>query len=216
MTAIKLCGFTRAADVDLAGDLGVHAVGFVLWPGSPRSVTVPQASALIRRLPALVTPVGVFVDPSVEDVRAVVEQAGIRVVQIHGTRAVDALAGEGWIIVRAASLVGGRVTPAVPDAAMLLLDAHDPQKQGGTGMVVDWLAAAAVARTRRVILAGGLTAANVREAIRTVRPWGVDVASGIEVSPGIKDAGLMRAFVGAARSAADGGAGETSAGGDRE
>lgn len=199
MTFIKLCGMTRDLDVAIAIDTGVDAVGFVLWPGSPRRVNVARTMALVRDLPPEVTPVGVFVQPDRDEITRAVEQAGIRVAQVHGvgdtTLAAD-LHCEVWF---ATSLEGDGIAPSVTGDYTVLLDAHDAERYGGTGCTIDWTRAARVAARRRVLLAGGLTPANVAEAVRHVRPYGVDVASGIETSPGVKDADAMRAFVAAVR-----------------
>lgn len=196
MTFIKFCGMTREEDVALACTLGVDAVGFVLWPKSPRYVSAARVAALVRHLPSAVTPVGVFVSPSSEDIVAA-RDAGVRVVQVHGSPAA-AIEGDVWM---ATSLDVG-VAGLAPDVTVVL-DAHDPVRHGGTGRTIDWRRAAAVAATRRVMLAGGLTPDNVADAIRQVRPFGVDVASGIEDRPGIKNAQAMTAFVAAVRKAGE-------------
>jgi phosphoribosylanthranilate isomerase len=196
-TFIKFCGMTDERDVDLACALGIQAVGFVLWPQSPRAVTPGRLRELVRVVHTGVTPVAVFVRPGADDIAAAVD-AGVQVVQLHGCAETPTVA-EGvpsWI---AASL--DDQLAAIDDSITLLLDAHDPERHGGTGRTIDWDAAAAVAARRRVLLAGGLTPANVAEAIRRVRPYGVDVASGIEQRPGVKDAGAMTAFVRAVREA---------------
>jgi phosphoribosylanthranilate isomerase len=194
MTAIKFCGMTRAEDVALAIELGVDAVGFVLWSGSPRYVDAGRASTLIEGLPRHITPVGVYVRPSDADIARGID-AGIRVAQIHGAPdvAFDRVPCEVWL---AAS-----VENHIPNGCTVLLDAHDPQRHGGTGRTIDWNQAAKIAFRQRVMLAGGLTAANVGDAIRAVRPYGVDVASGIEDAPGVKNAEAMKAFVSAVREA---------------
>jgi phosphoribosylanthranilate isomerase len=194
MTAIKFCGMTRAEDLAIAIELDVNAVGFVLWSGSPRYVDSNRVAALIEDLPQLVTPVGVYVNPTDADIRRGLD-AGIRVAQIHGPTdaALDQLRCEIWL---AAS-----VENHVPEGCTLLLDAHDPQRYGGTGRTIDWSKAARIASTRRVMLAGGLLPGNVKQAIHAVRPYGVDVASGIEDAPGMKNAQAMRAFVAAVREA---------------
>ena len=201
MTFIKFCGMTREEDVRAAGDAGVNAVGFVLWPGSPRHVEVDRAKVLIGELAPDVTPVGVFVRPSRDDITRAVEHAGIRVAQVHGS-ADPTLAERGdcevWFAV---SLDGDGITPEVAGAYTVLLDTPDPARYGGTGRTIDWRQAARIAAKRPVLLAGGLTAVNVATAVREVRPYGVDVASGIEISPGVKDAHAMRAFVAAVRQA---------------
>lgn len=188
MTAIKICGITRREDAELAAALGAWAVGFVLWPNSPRATTVDRVREIVKALPPSVEPVGVFVDPSADDVRAAAD-AGIRIAQIHGeVPPVDVR------VIRAVHLAGEGIEPDVEDETVLL-DAHDPVKHGGTGKTVDWNRAAAIARARRVILAGGLKPSNVRDAIAQVKPWAVDVASGVEASPGIKDHSLLQAFI---------------------
>lgn len=198
MTAIKFCGLTRREDVALAVELGVEYVGFVLWPDSPRQVSFTQAAALIDTLPDSVTPVGVFVRPSDDDLSRGID-AGVRVVQVHGQdTAPEGTRCDVWM---AAALREGGLPPGVDRSRVLLLDAHDPARHGGTGRTIDWAAAARVAATRRVMLAGGLSAANVADAIRRVRPVGVDVASGIEDAPGVKNSAAMRAFVAAVREA---------------
>jgi len=196
MTRIKMCGITRPADAALAVELGVHALGFVLWPDSPRHIRLEDAARIIATLPPFVTAVGVFVSPGADTVRRAAEEAGIALAQIHGEV-------PGWDgrrparILRAVHLSQGDVgiEPACGEGEAVLLDAHDPVRHGGTGRTVDWARAALVARARPVVLAGGLTPANVAEAIRVVRPYGVDVASGIEMSPGVKDPARMRMFV---------------------
>jgi phosphoribosylanthranilate isomerase len=195
MTFVKFCGMTREADVAAACELGVQALGFVLWPKSPRFVPVARAAALVKQLPEDVVPVGVFVDPSADDLSSASE-AGIQIMQIHGSTVPAAVPHTLW---RASSVDGDAAS--VPEGMMVLLDVQDPERHGGTGRTIDWSRAAAIAATRRVMLAGGLTPANVRAAIRCVRPFGVDVASGIEDRPGIKDAQAMRAFVAAVREA---------------
>jgi phosphoribosylanthranilate isomerase len=194
MTWVKFCGMTRAEDLAVACELGVNAVGFVLWPQSPRCVQLHDLAPLIATLPADVTPVGVLVSPGDDDVRQA-REAGIRIVQVYGGDG-RGINGEVWVA-RAldASLDG--VAPGIT----IVLDAHDPIRHGGTGRTIDWDRAATVAATRRVVLAGGLTPANVGAAISQVHPVGVDVASGIEDRPGVKNAQAMKAFIAAVREA---------------
>jgi phosphoribosylanthranilate isomerase len=199
MTAIKICGITRREDAELAASLGASFVGFVLWKDSPRAATLDTVREIAPALPKTVTPVGVFVDPTAEEVM-VAAAAGIQMAQIHSD-APSFLRGVTIPIVRAVHLAIDRIDGVEPDIAddLVLLDAHDPVKHGGTGMIVDWRRAALIAKSRRVILAGGLTPSNVRQAINEVRPYAVDVASGVESAPGIKDHGLLRAFMAAAK-----------------
>jgi phosphoribosylanthranilate isomerase len=199
MTAIKICGITRREDAELAALLGASFVGFVLWKDSPRAATLEAVRQIAPGLPTTVTPVGVFVDPTADDVMAAAD-AGIQMAQIH-SEAPSFLRGVTIPIVRAVHLAVDRVDGLEPDIAddLVLLDARDPVKRGGTGKTVDWRRAALIAKMRRVILAGGLTPSNVRQAISEVRPYAVDVASGVESQPGIKDHGLLRAFMAAAK-----------------
>jgi phosphoribosylanthranilate isomerase len=197
MTAIKICGITRAEDAALAVALGANALGFVLWPGSPRHATVDAAAAIVRTLPPFVTPVGVFVDPSAEDL-ARAAAAGLRLAQVHGTVPAGQLALPVLRAVHLSAADAGGIEPDVVDDTVLL-DAHDPVRHGGTGRTVDWTRARAIAARRRIVLAGGLTPLNVHDAIATVRPYGVDVASGVEARPGVKDHELLRRFITAAK-----------------
>ena len=202
MTAIKMCGITRHDDAELAVALGVSALGFVLWPGSPRHAPLADVDRIVRALPPFVTPVGVFVSPTAEAVVLAVQTAGIRVAQIHGDVPEWPNGTAPVPLLRAVWLGAGdddEIEPAVPLPAPVLLDAHDPVQHGGTGRTVDWARARRVARARIVVLAGGLTPDNVGLAIGTVRPYAVDVASGIEARPGVKDHALMHRFVDAVR-----------------
>ena len=196
MTFIKFCGMTREQDVAKAVELGVNAVGFILWPGSPRHVDHSHVATLVSMLPKSIMPVGVFVDPTRDTIRRAVDETGIRIAQIYGTP-VPPNAQQECDVWVATSLDHQNI--ALDNDATIVLDAHDPQRHGGTGTTIDWPRAAQVAATRRVMLAGGLNPSNVAEAIRRVRPFGVDVASGIEDSPGVKNADAMRAFVAAVR-----------------
>jgi phosphoribosylanthranilate isomerase len=198
VTAVKICGITRLEDAAAAVNFGATMIGFVLWPNSPRAATLDTIRTIVPSLPNTVTPVGVFVDPTADDVRAAAD-AGIRMAQIHSDQPTF-LRGVTIPILRAVHLAIERVDGVEPDIAddLVLLDAHHPVTHGGTGKTVDWHRAALIARSRRIILAGGLTPANVRQAIEEVRPYGVDTASGVESSPGVKDHELMRVFMEAA------------------
>lgn len=198
---IKICGITRPVDAEAAVELGVHALGFVFWRGSPRRTTLDAAGDIIRDLPPFVTPVGVFVDPTPDELARARDVGGIRLAQIHGT--IPAAHPPGLALLQAVHLADndGHVVPEVDAMAPVLVDSFDPGKRGGTGRTIDWSRAALVARSRRVILAGGLNADNVGDAIRMVRPYGVDVSSGVEQSPGIKDSDKLAAFVAAVKAA---------------
>lgn len=195
---IKLCGFTRERDVDALAGADVDAAGFVLWPGSPRGVTVARAVDLARRLPAGVTAVGVMVRPTVGEAALAVAAIGLGEVQLHDVSDPAPFLGLGVPIVWVAPLVDG-VAPVTPPGTLLMVDAQDPKRHGGTGRTVNWAHAATLARSTRLVLAGGLTPENVHRAVSVVRPYGVDVSSGIELSPGVKAADRMQRFVAAAR-----------------
>lgn len=194
---VKVCGITRAEDAALAADLGASAVGFVFWPESPRHVAPAVAAAIARTLPADVAPVGVFVDPTRDEVRTVAARVGLAAVQLHGDEPATLCDGLPYRVMKAVAVDGeaasGRVDQ-VPAEVTVLLDAHDPVRRGGTGCTVDWTLAASIAARRRIFLAGGLRPENVGEALRVVRPYGIDVSSGVEAEPGRKDPGRLRAF----------------------
>ena len=194
---VKVCGITRREDALLAADLGASAVGFVFWPRSPRYVEPEAAAEIARALPADVAPVGVFVDPSVDDVRRIAARVGLAAVQLHGDEPATLCDGLPYRVLKAVPVAGAATRAAaerVPRRVTVLLDARDPVRRGGTGRTVDWSVAAEVAADRRIFLAGGLGPGNVGEALRTVRPYGVDVSSGVETRPGRKDAGRLRVF----------------------
>ena len=196
MTAFKICGITREADAGLAVSLGAAALGFVLWPGSPRHVELARVKLITAGLPPFVTPVGVFVDPTSDDIsRAAL--SGIRLAQIHG----KVPQASPLPMLRAVHLGNNEdgLDVEVGPLDTVLLDALDPVRHGGTGKTVNFSRAAAIAARRRIVLAGGLTPQNVGEAIRTVKPYAVDVASGVETEPGIKDPVKLRAFAAAVK-----------------
>lgn len=202
MTRVKVCGITRAEDAAVAVGLGADALGFVFWPRSPRYVEPGRATAIVRELPPFVTAVGVFVDERPEEVRRIAMVVGLHAVQLHGNETVSEYTGLGRAVIKAVSVERGRSGErafSLPASVTVLLDAHDPVRVGGTGQTIDWAEAATVARTRRMILAGGLRPDNVRDAILAVRPYAVDVSSGVEKEPGAKDAGQIRAFLDAVR-----------------
>jgi len=174
----------------------------VFWTNSPRAIAPADAKAIIAALPPTVTPVGVFVDESPETLREVLSVTGVTAVQLHGDEKLADFAFIECAVLKSATLDHLTETARAWSAeTMLLLDAADRMKRGGTGVVVDWNKAAAAARNHKIVLAGGLTPLNVEEAIRSVRPVGVDVASGVEASPGIKDFAKVSAFLTNARRA---------------
>lgn len=204
MTVVKVCGITRASDAEAALSAGATALGFVFWPGSPRSVTPEQARAIIETLPHGTQVVGVFVNEAPDAIETAVRQAGLTAIQLHGDETPAILPALHRPVLKSVTLADAdSAREAWPDHVLLLLDAHDPRRRGGTGQTVDWAAAARLAARRRLVLAGGLTAANVRDAIATVRPFGLDVSSGVEEAPGVKSVTKLQEFFAEVR-AADG------------
>jgi phosphoribosylanthranilate isomerase len=193
---VKICGVTRLEDAEAAVECGAHAIGFVFWPASPRAVDPERARTIARELPPFVTPVGVFVNQPAEYVDHVAGVVGLGVIQLHGDESAAYAAGLSRPVLKAMTLnaATGPDAGLWPRATMFLLDVHDPVRRGGTGRTIDWTKAASVAAARRVILAGGLTPDNVSAAISAVRPFGIDVSSGVEHSPGIKDRGRLRSL----------------------
>jgi phosphoribosylanthranilate isomerase len=192
---VKICGITRAEDARLAASLGATAIGFIFWPSSPRAISPRRARAIVDALPASVTPVGVFVNAGRDEIEAAADEANLQAVQLHGDETPDLARSLSRRVIKAITLTGD-IDERVNEwpGTMLLLDAHDAAKRGGTGLVIDWDRAAAIARAHDIILAGGLGPANVADAVARVRPAGIDVSSGVESSPGIKDPGKLRAL----------------------
>lgn len=197
---VKICGVTRLEDALNAARLGADALGFNFWPGSKRFIAPAAARVVVDRLPPFVTPVGVFVDQPEEEIRRAAEESGVRVVQLHGDEPPELCARLPFPVVKAVQ-VGGALPldalAAYPVAAFLL---DSPSAgYGGSGGAFDWSLAEGVADLAPVILAGGLTPENVAAAVRLVRPYAVDVASGVESTPGVKDVSKMVRFIAAAK-----------------
>ncbi len=202
-TRIKICGVSRAEDIEAAVESGADAVGFVFHPSSPRCVTVEHAARLARDLPPFVTPVGLFVNAAPGDIATACLAISTLVLQFHGDESAAQCSAAGRPFLKAA-----RISPELDlldfsrrfsEAQGLVLDSH-AEGWGGSGKVFDWsLVPRAV--PHRLVLSGGLRAANVAAGIQALRPWAVDVSSGVESSRGVKDAGAIRAFCDAVREA---------------
>lgn len=209
---VKICGVTRLEDALAASRAGADALGFNFWPRSRRCVDVEVARGIVRELPAHVVAVGVFVDQDPADVASIAERVGLAAVQLHGDESPDACAAFRLPVIKAFR-VGPDFTPASAarfKVAAYLFDAPSAG-YGGSGATFDWSRVARAPLPAPLILAGGLTPGNVAAAVRAVRPHAVDVASGVESAPGIKDEQLMIAFVAAAQSALGGGGGRARA-----
>lgn len=198
VTRVKICGITRWEDAQLAVELGAAALGFNFYPPSPRYIAPAAALAIVVKLPPLVTPVGVFANESDgEHVTRVARESRVRVVQLHGPQ-FPPPGGDlaEFPRIRAVAVTSGFQPESLGELGgdAFLLDAWDAALRGGTGKTFDWALAREANRFGTIILAGGLTPENVGQAIREVRPFAVDVASGVEASPGVKDAVKLRAF----------------------
>jgi phosphoribosylanthranilate isomerase len=202
-TRIKICGLTREADVDAALQAGADALGFVLWPGSARHVTAARAAELARRMPPFVTPVLLLVNASDSEVHQARQLLPQALLQFHGDETPAQCAATGAPYIRAARMAAGfdllDCAARYSSAQALLLDSH-VVGYGGSGKVFDW-SQIPPSVPLPVVLSGGLSPANVIDGVLRVRPWAVDVSSGVEVSKGVKSAELMRQFCLAVRQA---------------
>jgi phosphoribosylanthranilate isomerase len=199
---VKICGLRRSQDVAAVVQAGADAVGFVFAPVSPRCVEVEAAAVLCRQVPAFIARVGLFLDQEAEYVRSVLQRVPLSLLQFHGREDAAYCRQFGLPYVKAVSMASAdpvaTAEAAFADAAGILVDSHQPGEPGGTGRQVDWNRIT-VSRLP-LILAGGLCPDNVRSAVKLVRPWAVDVSSGVESAPGIKDEGAIRRFIQEAKS----------------
>jgi len=206
---VKICGITNLEDALLAASLGAHALGFIFYQKSPRAIRPEAAREIIRALPPLVLSVGVFVDEEAQVVREISERVGLDWVQLHGRespeycRSLGRRVLKGFRIKNEASLAF--LSEYQNAVQAFLLDTYRPGTPGGTGETFDWEIARQARKYGPVILAGGLTPDNVAAALQTAKPQGVDVASGVEVSPGKKDPGKLKAFFQAIKTMEGGG-----------
>ena len=197
-TRVKICGFTRADDALAAANLGVDAIGLVFYGPSSRNVGIEQAAAIVCGLPAFVSVVGLFVDADAAWIREVLSRVNIDCLQFHGDEAPDACRLYGKPYIKAIRMRPGvdlaSLEARYADAAGLLLDAYHPGVQGGTGSGFDW---DMIPRNGKLpmILAGGLSPENAALAVQQVRPYALDVSSGVEADKGVKDAAKMAAFI---------------------
>lgn len=205
MTRIKCCGMTRTEDALLAAQLGADAIGVVMTAHSKRQVSLAQAKAIVDAMPPFVTTVALCMDDDAGFVQEVIDAVRPSLLQFHGAESDEWCKQFGHPYLKAIAMGEGAAALYQlrdhPHAAGLLLDGHGLGEAGGSGKVFDW---SLMPRDLKqpLILAGGLTAANVAEAIRMARPWAVDVSSGVESAPGIKDPAKLRDFIAAVRAAA--------------
>ncbi len=197
---IKVCGITTAGDAEACVALGVDWLGLNFVPGSPRAIDVSAASAIRDAVRGRAELVGVVADRDEAALQSLRQAAGLDRLQLHGNEAPDLVRRLAPYAFKALRIgCAADVTLAESFSGLLLIDAKVPGALGGTGRTVDFSLVVTLAKTRKVILAGGLTPANVAVAVRTVKPWGVDVASGVERSPRVKDLDKVKAFVEGAR-----------------
>ncbi|HZS12356.1 MAG TPA: phosphoribosylanthranilate isomerase [Nitrospirales bacterium] len=198
---VKICGITNAADAELAVEAGATALGFVFYRQSPRAIEPEAAKRIIAALPPFILPVGVFVNEDAKRVRDIMDACGLALAQLHGDETAAYCEGLGRPVLRAlrlrtpADLLALAELRGRAKVRGFLVDAYSDTHYGGSGKQADWPLAAEAAKTAPVILAGGLTPENVAHAIETVRPYGVDVSSGVEASPGKKDRARVLAFL---------------------
>lgn len=204
---VKICGITRAEDALAAAAAGADAIGFMFYPGSPRCIAVAPAAEIARRLPPFVARVGVFVNPTETEVREVIAAVGLSAVQFHGEETPEFCARFAPVPVIKAFRIRDEASlaalPAFAGVQAWLLDAWVKGQRGGTGERFNWdLAVQAGAHGVPILLAGGLTPENAAQAAREVQPYALDVSSGVEAAPGVKNAPRIRAFVAAVGGAA--------------
>jgi phosphoribosylanthranilate isomerase len=214
MAWIKICGTTNLEDALTAADRGADALGFVFYEKSPRNVDVESAREIVKNLPPSVEKVGVFVNEPAEKIFKTVVRAGLTAVQLHGAGSrqpefIEALKIRQdlklFLVLPAAEIGGGldRNLNGESGISAVFFDAGTPELPGGTGKTFDWKTAAsrieAIGKELKVVVAGGLNSSNVADAIRILKPWGVDVVSGVEARPGKKDPQKVRAFIDAVR-----------------
>jgi len=205
MIKVKICGITSAEDAQAAVAAGADALGFVMYRKSPRHVEAAAARSIVAELPPFVLPIGVFVNEEPLVVRNLMDECGLALAQLHGDEPPSYCERLGRPALKAIRLKDR--SSFLPLAEFrgranvrgFVIDAYSDQAYGGTGRTIDWALAEEAARAAPVLLAGGLTPSNVSEAIRVVRPYGVDVSSGVEERPGKKDPAKVRAFITAAR-----------------
>jgi phosphoribosylanthranilate isomerase len=201
---VKICGITNLPDALAAAEAGADALGFVFYEASPRRVSIEAAAGLIRQLPPFVVKVGLFVNAPEELVVRAIGECGLNLLQFHGDESPDYCLQFGLMSMKAFRIRDAASLEALPDyhTDAWLLDAYSPDQPGGTGETFNWgLAVEAQRWGRPIFLAGGLTPDNVAEAVRRVRPYAVDVSSGVEAAPGKKDHAKVQAFIQAAKQA---------------
>lgn len=197
LVKVKICGITNLDDALMAVDAGADALGFVFFGASPRHIFCEQASQIIHHLPPFIQTVGLFVNESLTKVNDTTDRCGLDIVQLHGEEPPGFCAAVRRRVIKVLRIKDSSSLEPISDyrVSAFLLDAWSPSAHGGTGQTFNWDLAASAAESERIILAGGLTPENVADAIRQVRPYAVDVSSGVEAAPGRKDPARVREFI---------------------
>lgn len=197
MTLVKICGITSVDDAGVAVEAGADMIGLIFYPPSPRYVTPDQARVIVDSLPSSLPAVGVFVNETVDTITRIARESGVHVIQLHGEEEPELCQQLPWRIVKTFRFTEHVRPDMMPRYAVdaFLIEGFHADFYGGGGVRADWQRVASLHKYGRIILAGGLTTENVREAIRIVRPYAVDVCSGVEASPGKKDWCKVRAFI---------------------
>lgn len=203
MSKIKICGMTNTDDAQVAVEAGADMIGLIFYPPSPRYVTPQQARCIVQALPESCRAVGVFVNEDIETISKIVDESGVQFVQLHGTESPGLCRRLQWPVFKTFRFTSDIRPEMMRDYQVkaFLIEGFHADFYGGSGTQANWRQTAALHKYGRIILAGGLTAHNVAEAIRIVQPYAVDVCSGVESEPGKKDWVQVRAFIAAAKAA---------------
>ncbi|MEK6713465.1 MAG: phosphoribosylanthranilate isomerase [Nitrospirota bacterium] len=197
MVKVKICGITNLEDAQAAAEAGADALGFVFYPDSPRFIDPGNARAIIAKLPVFITSVGVFVDESEDLIRRIIREGGIQILQFHGSESPVLCTRFREKVIKAIRIKDEESISEMQmyDVDTFLLDTYLDCAKGGTGKTFNWKYAEMAKGNGRIILSGGLNPSNIGDAVRTLKPYGVDVSSGVEISPGKKDHVKIREFV---------------------
>ncbi|MEK6583626.1 MAG: phosphoribosylanthranilate isomerase [Nitrospirota bacterium] len=197
MVKVKICGITNLEDAQAAAEAGADALGFVFYPDSPRFIDPGNARAIIAKLPVFITSVGVFVDESEDLIRRIIREGGIQILQFHGSESPVLCTRFREKVIKAIRIKDEESISEMQmyDVDTFLLDTYLDCAKGGTGKTFNWKYAEMAKENGRIILSGGLNPSNIGDAVRKLKPYGVDVSSGVEISPGKKDHVKIREFV---------------------
>lgn len=197
MVKVKICGITNLEDAQAAAEAGADALGFVFYPDSPRFIDPGNARAIIAKLPVFITSVGVFVDESEDLIRRIIREGGIQILQFHGSESPVLCTRFREKVIKAIRIKDEESISEMQmyDVDTFLLDTYLDCSKGGTGKTFNWKYAEMAKENGRIILSGGLNPSNIGDAVRKLKPYGVDVSSGVEISPGKKDHDKIREFV---------------------